>query len=285
MAQEGLPLDIRVENEPVFRQEDLRDGLFDELRDDGPEWILPLDVDEFLVVPQGLTLAEALAELPTGRPCRLPWLTYVPTPDDDEREPNVLAAIRYRTPEARSGKVVLSRKLARDRRYTLSRGGHRMLDRRSTIVRSVPTDALSLAHFPVRSEAQLRVKVLGGWPCILADHRLRVGMASHWDELYKELSDGRPLAVARLAEIARNYELEPDRFTWDELVLDPLDVSFELRYPIELVSPAEVLALTAEGLAHALRALDEGQQGTDSAAGRADEASVELGEAAESFLP
>ena len=59
------------------------------------DYLLMLDVDEFLRAPSRPALEAALEAL-GGAHGLVPWTTYLPTPDDDAAEPRVLARIRHR---------------------------------------------------------------------------------------------------------------------------------------------------------------------------------------------
>ena len=59
------------------------------------DYLLMLDVDEFVRAPSRPALEEALTVL-GGAHGLVPWTTYLPTPADDAGEPRVLARIRHR---------------------------------------------------------------------------------------------------------------------------------------------------------------------------------------------
>jgi hypothetical protein len=162
LQAEGLPLDVDAVDDPVFDQHCASTDLLEEAaRRYDPEWILPLDADEFLVGD----VVRATDGLSEERAALLAWKSYVLRPEDDRRETNVLRRIQYRVAESSGAKVMVPRVLRRRRRLGVGEGNHGVYER--TTGARVPharTSALALAHFPVRSEEQLRAKVLGGWP-------------------------------------------------------------------------------------------------------------------------
>jgi hypothetical protein len=256
LAAEGLPLRVRAEDSPVQRQNVVMTGLMREAAaNGGADWILPLDADEFLVVPEG-SVRDALAALPGDRTSGVDMRFYVPTPDDPPDEPNVLRRLTYRR-ELEGGvwtrKVVVPAQCARDSRFTMAQGNHCLQDGSTAqFIPAPPTERLALAHFPVRSAKQLARKVLGGWPAHVArPDRPRSG-AFQWRRAFEAITAGRRLTEEQARELARDYALhEPDGDA--QLVHDPLSVSFELRYPVPAEpEPLQVLAETALSLAEEL---------------------------------
>jgi hypothetical protein len=255
LQREGLPLDVRELSDPIFEQATFKNDLFDEAAQAyDPEWILPLDADEFLVCAEGTSLDAALGRLPRDLPTRLLLRAYVPTADDDENEPNVLRRITHRAAAVFGSKVIVPRDLRRRRRIGIAQGHHHVYERKTgRAVSHVETDAVAIAHFPIRSAAQYRCRILGGWPSARAAPEFRHGSSIHWEHAYRELA-AEPLTRERFMEIAQTYNV-PGGAAGEPLVRDPIESAFEIRYPREAPSPERVLALTAEGMAATAHAL------------------------------
>src|SRR5207248_1347715 len=78
LQAEGLPLDLVEDPTPGMYQAQRMTRLLREwaVGRHGADWVLPLDADEFLVVPEGASLVPSR---PGGdRPVALPWRSYVP---------------------------------------------------------------------------------------------------------------------------------------------------------------------------------------------------------------
>ena len=161
----------------------------------------------------------------------LPWFSYVPTPHDDANEPRVLDRIRYR--RAVEGtpahyKLALSRAFAAGGEFAIAQGNHAAHDARGAAPAAV-LDDVGLAHFPVRSIAQIQGKALVGWCPYLAMGHDSVGYGWHQRRLFHKLESSPVCTQDDLYEIARRYTDEgasPDV----PLTYDPLPPVAEWRY-------------------------------------------------------
>jgi Glycosyl transferase family 2 len=255
LEREGLPLEVRELPDPIYESARLTTTMLDDAaRAYDPQWILPLDADEFLVCADGLSLDAALDRLPRELPTRVQLKAYVLTGDDDETEPNVLRRITNRSAVVYGSKVIVPRDLRRRRRIGIAQGHHHVYERKTgRAIPHVDTDLVAIAHFPVRSAAQYRTRILGAWPSARAAAEFRPRSSIHWERAYRELA-AETLTRERFLEIARTYNVAGGG-TGEALVRDPVESAFEIRYPREAPSPETVLALTAEGIAATAHAL------------------------------
>lgn len=254
LEHEGLPLELHELDDPAFVENEFHDFLFDAAAVHDPDWILPLDADEFLIGTDSGGVEAAFAALPEDRVSQLRWRTYVPRPDDDPEEQNVLERIRWRVEREWGVKVVVPRALRRRRRIGVSHGHHHVYERDTgAALPHGQSDALVLAHYPIRSAKQFRGKVLGGWPTRRAAPRFTPGNAFHTELVFAEMVEAPPSAE-RLEELARTYALRPQDRAEEALIFDPLPVGFGLRHPVEVASPEEILAGTTMGIAASLSA-------------------------------
>ena len=253
LASEGLPLAVRREVSPAQRQNAVLTELMREAAAGGADWIVPLDGDEFLLAP-GSDLHGSLARLPP-RPHTAELRLYVPSAGDPEGEPNVLRRIRNRRlaePRLWLQKVVVPAGSASDPGLVLAQGSHALVEAGSAGYLPADTGPLAIAHFPVRSPEQLARKVLGGWPANLARPDRRRREAWQWKRAFDAVAAGEHLAPGALEALALDWGTENPGEP-GELVLDPVPVTFALRYrPPSPPSPLEVLAATAEALADEL---------------------------------
>ena len=257
LSAEGFPLDISEDNGigrlQSHRATELMRAAVARYE---PDWILPLDVDEFLVSLSDNDPRTVLDSLPPDRVVLIPWRSYVPTPSDDPDEPNALHRIQHRreselNPWSKAGIPV---RLARARHAVIAAGNHGLVNGKTDQpFPTAETDRLALAHFPVRSERQLRVKVLGNWLSYLTEpHRKRMGF--HLRMLFDECRQEKPISSARLREIALTYACKypPKEPEANLLIVDPVDATFGLRYAPGSVPPLEVVAQIAERLAETI---------------------------------
>jgi len=250
LVREGLPLEFHEEARPTYDQGRMMTELAREAVTRGADLVFPLDADEFVVAPEGDGRA-AIERLPVDRLSRLMWRTYVPFPQRED-EPNVLRRLTHRPRQEGHplGKVVLPG--ASLETGVLSVGSHELPDRQTLVpVSAEPVSELVLAHFSVRSEAQLRAKVLGGWPVSLANPQRTDGQGGHWRDQFLECRRNGGFSEERLQSIALGYAFAQG----DELVEDPIDAPFEIRYAAEGIDPEHVFNETIFGLADEVRRL------------------------------
>ncbi len=131
------------------------------------DFLILLDADEFIKSPSREHFHEEINSLPVCATAALRWESYVPTPDDPGVERNVIKRIQYRCAKEVNPicKVTVCKRFAEDSSLTIADGNHAVLCGQGPSQRPVTHVAfrgVSLAHFPVRSEAQFVSKALIG---------------------------------------------------------------------------------------------------------------------------
>lgn len=220
LAAEGLPLILSTTDADHHPQKEILNHLCKEAAHTGDDFILPLDADEFLASTDGDVLA-TLAALPRDTAALLPWRTYVPLPSDPADELHVLHRIVHRRTREHPlySKVLLPQILAIDEHVSLSYGSHELFHRRERCSLQL-SSTLFLAHMPVRSEAQLRRKVLQGWQSYRRNRDFQQGRNFHWESLLPRCEDPHPITPEELRHIALTYAATPGAVCG--LVHDPL---------------------------------------------------------------
>lgn len=282
LQREGLPIDWWLDDRLLHEQQAVLSQLVQEVMiQDAPDWILPLDADEFFCAVTGHP-REVLAQQSTAAVLSLPWHGYVPTPRDDSRELNVLTRMTYRRSVERPQwyKVVLPGRRAAESAVALAYGNHAVIDRASgKVVPPVVSSELFLAHFPVRSVRQLQRKVYGGWLSHLADPERAPGATFQWQALFDRFRQGGDVSSDELMQLGIDYatyeqweRLPPDvravPTNWFEgvtpavaappVVVDPITAPFAVVYPPADLEPLTVLIASAEALAGEYRRLRSG---------------------------
>jgi hypothetical protein len=199
------------------------------------DYLLMLDVDEFLRAPSRGALEAALAGL-YGAHGLVAWTTYLPTPDDDAAEPRVLARIQHRLRhEPRPFyKVFVHRSFAEHAGALIAAGNHGVFDAQDDVVLRIIPD-VQLAHIPARSLLQLQSKAVLGWPAFLAmGFTEEQEIAYHWRRLNARLLSDATWDNGEFFRLARQYldGKEPETEELPELVFDPLP-TVERRYQRE----------------------------------------------------
>jgi Glycosyl transferase family 2 len=165
-----------------------------------PAQIVLLDADEFIRARREKFRDELLA---TPDPIELPWVTYVPTRNDDVSERNPIQRITHRrshempqfwkttVPRALIGKV------------KVVAGSHGLTGTDSPKPRQI--DGVALAHFPVRSREQLISKVLIGSWNIRLRRRRNSGEAYQWRALADRILSGNVPDASEVYSVALMY--------------------------------------------------------------------------------
>jgi len=257
LVSEGLPLTTTRIGAPAFHQGPLTNGLLQEaLVALAPDWVIPLDADEFLDAEDRDTLERELAAHCHSH-AHLRWVHHVPCADDDPAEAHPARRIRrrydYPTPDPGANpwtwKIALNCRLLRPylERYELERGNHRVAFRGTAEPSAQPARTLEhtvLRHYPVRSVEQLGLKAgLGMLQRALAGAAEVQG--THVPRVHRLLLQGRH-DLADMQAAVREY-LDPGRYSPEQLAdtalaVDPKRRGSALRYT-GLRQPAVVALL------------------------------------------
>ena len=245
LRAEGLPIVIEHNHELGFSKAEWMNKVArDVLAAKRADFMFMLDADEFIKSPSRAYLNEAINSIPVGATAALRWESYVPTPDDPGVERNVIKRIQYRCAKESSPiyKVTVCKRFAEDSSLTIADGNHAVFCGQGSSQRHVTHVAfrgVSLAYFPVRSEAQLVSKALIGiWSRWLEKGSVDKSMnvSTHWLHFYQDLMNGGHISSERLRDIALDYQCVQQRSGGaadTRLIHDPLPVDFELKYTSE----------------------------------------------------
>ena len=236
---EGLPMTLVFDDEPAFLQGERLTWLARQAHAAlQPDFIFPLDADEFLLPADRGAIESALAPLPATTPAaRLRLRTFVPTTEDRADEPNPLRRIRCRvSDDAKVDKVVLTRAFAADPMLVLDHGNHGLL-RIGVAATQLPMPRLrelGIAHYPVRSAAQLTNKTIIGFLAHLATGRPDLEeqrIATHWRRCYEEMIlHGKTRGMSERQLIAWFHGRPDIEERAGEFVCDPTPAPDDLRY-------------------------------------------------------
>lgn len=245
LHKEGLPIEIRYYDAYSQDQHQVMTALLHE-HAHVADWFLPLDADEFLLVPEGADPRTLLPDPSSDYVIKIPWRTYLPFQEDSGML-HPFERLQYRRKEECPVyfKVCIPRSLALEVGTTIDMGNHAVRSAAGNEVLFRRAD-LFLAHMPVRSERQLRTKVLGGWLSNLARSDCKKGEGFQWELLFERCMDPTPFVPGELQQHAYMYA----QTTQDgevELQFDPIVSSIPpLTIPALLADP---MAILQEGFA------------------------------------
>lgn len=251
LQKEGLPLDVRHSDSVVHLQGEALTALLSELRTEAADLVIPLDADEFLWKSAAEDIRSVLSTLPKDKASLIPWHTYIPMPEDDASQANVLRRIRSRkTIELPQWHKVIIPKALLEKNPKLQIGSHALLDGDTgKNAEHAVSDALFLGHFPVRTASQLAGKVFSGWLSHSANPKRVPGTAFQWKTLFDKLKSGKEIDAESLKKLALDYGTRKQSEISDAVTLDPLPANFDLKYEAKRLPPLQILAESAEVLA------------------------------------
>lgn len=226
------------------------------IRKTDADFITFLDADEFVISPDFTT---ALANLPTDIVSFLTWHNYMPQATD-KAEVNVLKMIQHKLCpiDINQHKAIIPRSIySRPDSFVLL-GGHEIYYKNQEELIPAPYQVISsihLAHFPIRSLNQIKVKAFTNWLAKLADPLHKSGQLQngkiptwhHWKVLFDLFKNNPAITKAEAVEAVIGVYMKHSKLKGElKLVLDPIANDDELRYQIKELTPLLALANTAE---------------------------------------
>jgi hypothetical protein len=248
LQREGFPLTILSCNsfwEPNWNFNNL---IRDVWQRTDADYLAALDADEFIAAPSRVALEAELGELPAGSHAALPWVTYVPTLSDPKDEARTLARLRncLVREQEQYQKLILARSFVEQQSVDTSMGVHGIPGATTVELRTV-----RLAHFPVRSLAQVQAKALLGWARILSLGLDETIGGYQWHRLYQRLRRDAAWSESEFIGLAQNYLSRRDSLDALDTRLAPLPI-VERRYITEEQSLHEVATAFCAQLAGAI---------------------------------
>jgi glycosyltransferase involved in cell wall biosynthesis len=185
------------------------------------DWIVPLDIDEFIVTPEGADLHDLLAEAkgPVGQY----WRTYVPDPSNDKNEPNPALRIRHCLAEEYHPwmKIIIPGNLASQSGAVITQGSHK-LELNGKLIDPLPIDSLRLAHIPIRSPEQFLAKVVIGHLQYMVMPKKNKAWGWHYKIWYDKLKQDPGAFAASYREAALRFAVKPEEDFDPQVILKPI---------------------------------------------------------------
>lgn len=102
----------------------------------------------------------------------------------------------------------------------VTQGNHAVIDKHGERLEGEMLNDVFIAHFPVRSSAQMRSKIDRSWPAVARNPQKLPTEATHWKTLHKRFA-GQEITPEMLTEIALRYAMPADAPT-PTLIDDPI---------------------------------------------------------------
>lgn len=208
LQSEGLPVYLEQDDSLEYIQGDKTTELikrtFNRFE---PDFIFPLDVDEFLIAPEySGNPRKLINNLSTSKIYYLEReYTYSPV-NLNENELFIPKRLTFASPiKDYWPKVVVSKKIMDAYSPSISGGNHDLIFDKKNI-RTEKLQSLKLRHFPYRSLEQLKSKITVGWINTLASYNYSEGFNYHWHALFDELKKNNfTIAVNTISDHQEKY--------------------------------------------------------------------------------
>jgi SAM-dependent methyltransferase len=201
-----------------------------------PDFVLALDADEFISCESPTTFREQLGLIPPGAAGLIRWSTYVLSPElvaQEVSDPPRSMTLRRRAERPQYYKVALRLDGRYDPDLALVQGNHSAVGENGAKLPEVTLEGVALAHFPVRSEAQLASKAVVGWMAYLHRDRdaRRSDLAYQWRDAFDLVLAKGGVPREELALRSLLYAQDRRPVDWAaELVSEPGDFIYQRRY-------------------------------------------------------
>jgi hypothetical protein len=241
LRAEGISLEIRTDTRAAHRHGEVMTELLQDVLSEA-DWILPLDADEFLQTEDGRSPVEVIRDLPMDSVYEIPWKTYLPSDYAISVQPYFKPKFneRLRKEHVQFSKVLIPTKLLQNGRYGITEGNHHVEDEAGNRLPGKKPDQLFFAHVPVRSESQLRSKILGGWLSHEATAYRKTDQAFHWKRLFERCNDDMRISGEELLRIAAGY-LAPEGYVFTSADIEASVLELDANtYEVAAADPEEV---------------------------------------------
>lgn len=238
LAGEGLPVSWGTSAHMDHAQENVLTNAVRSFPQMGHDFdfVVPLDADEFIGSPDRRTFEHAIDQLDEGEYGVAPWKTYVPAASQAAQpvDADAMLTARMQFRRAREPhtyfKAIIPTPMMKD--AVISPGSHALIPLHPgvrIVQRELP---VPIAHFPVRSTAQVVAKVVLGSHTLSMKKTRLDDEGLHWDEMARLVrSQDYRLSPEQLERMALDYAANGQKAA-DELVRDPmpLHAAQRLRY-------------------------------------------------------
>lgn len=218
LVDEKLPIHIIKDAKFAHDQSAKTTALYHLALRHNPEFVMPLDADEFIQAKNRTALRKTFQNIPPTGAGQCRWKNYALSDIQDLR---ISERFSRRAKKSLYRKVVIRAPGPVDNDAIIEQGNH-AFQRFGKMVEQPVLDECSIAHFPVRSAQQLGKKALVGWLANVAQFGAGTMSSFHWRELYERVLSGATLNERVLAEEAYWYGTGREARTGDiDFVRDP----------------------------------------------------------------
>ena len=238
LQAEGLPLLVLDDPLTGFIQDQIMTKLLRAVTASFfPEFVVPLDADEFIACESREVLLEALRKIPSDTVGIVPWQTYVVLPGDDEQRfkdipRNFVARRTCETPQYY--KTILRTDGGYADEITICQGNHNVkTSKTGELLPSIHLAGVKISHYPVRSPQQVAAKGIITAMGVLKKNpnSEQEGISYQHFALLRKCQSSTGITAADLPELSMQYAQSRPEIDWQkDVVADPMPYTYVRRY-------------------------------------------------------
>lgn len=215
LREEGFNIEIISDTEIQYTQSEKMEKLCAYVyKKYSCDFVIPIDDDEIIVPENGsisiTEIKDIFYTLSHEAIYYVPWRNYFPTEYDNNVEMNVAKRQTYCFLDdtvKTYHKIIIPEKVISEDGFHIMMGNHDATYSKKHDEIVFPE--LRFAHFPIRSEEQIKSKALIGYTNLLAMPDRNKDHGAHWGIIYQQILDGKPLTTELLQSLSTLY-LHPD---------------------------------------------------------------------------
>jgi SAM-dependent methyltransferase len=247
MQEEGLPILILDDPISSYIQDQKMTRLLRAVTSSFfPEFVVPLDADEFIACKSRNVFLETLRQIPSGAVGLVPWQTYVVLPSYGGRTfedlpRNFVSRRVSETPQF--FKAMARTDGCHATNIAFSQGNHHATTNTGELLPSIHLAGVKLAHYPVRSPNQVAAKGIITAMATLEKNpnSEKEGVCFQHFTILRKCQSSTGIQQSDLPELSMKYAQSRTEIDWHkDVVEDPVSYNYVRRY--NAPEPMSVLA-------------------------------------------
>jgi SAM-dependent methyltransferase len=201
-----------------------------------PDYVVPLDADEFIVCESRNVFLENLRKITPGTVGLVPWQTYVVLPSYDKQTfedipRNFVSRRLQETPQYFKAIVCTNGQYIN--KITFEMGNHHARDDKGKSLPSIHLSGIKLAHYPVRDCQQVAAKGIITAMAQLQNNpnSEKEGLCYQHFTILKKIVSSNEITESDLSDLSMNYAQSREKINWEaDAVKDPISYNYVCRY-------------------------------------------------------
>ena len=242
LRAEGLPIVIFNDPSPAYNQDEKSSRILKSITSTFfPDYVIPLDADEFIQCLDKECFVKQLQKIPLFGQGFVKWQTFLASPHLIKESPedvliNFVCRRKEENPQYYKAILNLNGEYSNCIRY--SQGNHIAQEKRtSKNLPHIVLENVTLAHFPIRTNNQAIQKAIIGWIAYLLKNpkAKEAGQGYQWYDLFKKIKKSGVITTEDLFEISCKYAQNKSPDWKNNIILEKPRLSYDLKYGNNLI--------------------------------------------------